>query len=141
MGINQEPLAVLTGAPEPAPASPSMGSFPTSAGWVGHPQLLQNAEGTASSELLFRERKTTSKSGQECKGRAQRVPPQGGPQGEAGGTGELVQELSRAVCRDLFYFPFIPTGTNPSVAQLKPAPSWEFRAGYDLDAPGVLPNS
>lgn len=65
MGISQEPLALLTGAPEPAPAIPTMGSFPTSACQLGHPQLLQSAEGTDSSELFFRERKTTSKSGQE----------------------------------------------------------------------------
>lgn len=106
MGISQEPLALLTGAPEPAPAIPTMGSFPTSACQLGHPQLLQSAEGTDSSELFFRERKTTSKSGQKYKGRAQWVPPQGGHKGKAGGTVELVQEqtspLQRAVCRDLF---------------------------------------
>lgn len=131
---SQEPLS----QPQPAPAwAPS----PPQRAGLGTHRILQNAEGTASLELLFRERKTTPKSGQECKGRAQRVPPQGGHKGKAGGTGELVQELSRAVCRDLFYFPFIPTGTNLSVAQLKPAPSWEFRAGYNLDAPGTLPNS
>lgn len=74
--------------------------------------------------------KPTPKSGQEYKGK-------GFHPGEDT-KGELVgAKLSTAACRDLIYIPFIPTGMNP----LKAAPSWEFRAGEDLDAPRALPNS
>lgn len=127
-------LLLCSGAPEPAP--PWAPSPPQGAGVGTHSFGRMQRAQTAWKWSL--ERKTTSKSGQKCKRRGFQ------PGEDTREKLELMQEQTsplQSCVQGFILYPFYSHRGEPIGGTIKASPSWGFRAGQDLDAPGTFPNS